>query len=291
MSERLFLRLDGDPPQGTETNAPGDTLQSFVVGAELSQHVSHILLYRETLPSGCEVLERVVPDGSVRLVFNLGDAPSVGEGAGLPVEAIGASTQPALVRLRQRMEGLSVTLRPGAASALLDIPAGELAGSAVPLDELWGADAAEALERLAAEPDTPGRLAVLHAILQRRLRRTQPSPCPAALRAARLISAAGGRQKLREVAESIGVGERRLQQLFHTHVGLSPRAWSRLSRLHHCLRALRLEQEPRWAELALRSGFYDQSHLANEFRALCGLTPTEFFGAVHVGSGSSKTAR
>jgi AraC-like DNA-binding protein len=291
VSDRLFLRLEGDLLYGPEANVPGNTLQAFGVGPELRQHVSHILLYRETLPHGHEALERVVPDGAVRLVFNLGDAPSVGESAGLPVEAVGASTQPALVRLRRRMEGLSVTLRPGAAAALLGVPAGEIAGGAVPLDELWHGDAAEALERLMGQPDDTARVAVLHAILQRRLRRTQTSACPAALRAARLISTGGGQRKLRDVAEAIGVGERRLQQLFRAHVGLSPRAWSRLSRLHHCLRALRLMQEPHWAELAQRSGFYDQAHLANEFRALCGLTPSEFFAAGNPSSGSSKTAR
>ena len=88
---------------------------------------------------------------------------------------------------------------------------------------------------------------------------------------------------------AIGVGERRLQQLFHAHVGLSPRAWSRLARMHGCLRALRLQPSPAWVDVALESGFYDQSHLVNEFRALCGVTPTEFMG--HAVSGSSKTAR
>ena len=106
--------------------------------------------------------------------------------------------------------------------------------------------------------------------------------------AAGLIAASGGQQPLREVAAAVGVGERRLQQLFHAHVGLSPRAWGRLARLHACLRALRRQPAPAWAEVALESGFYDQSHLANEFRALCGVTPTEFMG--HAISGSSKTS-
>jgi AraC-like DNA-binding protein len=45
---------------------------------------------------------------------------------------------------------------------------------------------------------------------------------------------------------------------------------------------------PGWAAVAADAGFYDQSHLANEFRALCGLTPTAFLQ--HTVSGSSKTA-
>jgi AraC-like DNA-binding protein len=257
----------------------------------LRGHVSHILLYRETFAEGHEVRERVLPDGAVRLVFNLGDAPSAGEGEGLAVEAIGASAAPVVVRMRRKVEGLSVTLRPGAAAALLGLPVGEIGGSAVHLDALWQGEGTELLGRMAEAPNDAARVELLHAVLQRRLRDSDAAAvnAVAAMHAARLIAASGGRRSLREVATAIGVGERRLQQIFHAHVGLSPRAWSRLARMHGCLRALRMQSSPAWADVALESGFYDQSHLVNEFRALCGVTPTEFMG--HAVSGSSKTAR
>jgi AraC-like DNA-binding protein len=266
-------------------------LRAFPVGAALRGHVSHILLYRETFAEGHEVRERVLPDGAVRLVFNLGDAPSAGESEGLAVEAIGASAAPVVVRMRRKVEGLSVTLRPGAAAALLGLPVGEIGGSAVHLDALWQGEGTELQGRMAEAPDDAARVEMLHAVLQRRLRDSSAAAgnTAAAMHAAQLIAASDGRRSLREVATTVGVGERRLQQLFHAHVGLSPRAWSRLARMHGCLRALRLQSSPAWADVALDSGFYDQSHLVNEFRALCGVTPTEFMG--HAVSGSSKTAR
>ena len=288
MAERLFLRLDEDPLHGQESSVPAGTLRAHPVSAALRGHVSHILLYRERFAKGQEVRERVLPDGAVRLVFNLGDAPSAGEGTGQPVAAIGASAAPVVVRMREKVEGLSVTLRPGAAAALLGVPVGEIAGHAVHLDELWRGDAAELLARIAEAPDDGTRVALLEAALQRRLREGDGAVHAAAVRAARLIAASGGRQPLRDVAAAVGVGERRLQQIFHAHVGLSPRAWGRLARLHDCLRALRLQPVPAWADVAVESGFYDQSHLVNEFRALCGVTPTEFLGRAV--SGSSKTA-
>ncbi|MGJ7505237.1 helix-turn-helix transcriptional regulator [Variovorax sp. ZT5P49] len=291
MAERLFLRLDDDPLHGPESGVPAGTLCAFPVGSALRAHVSHIMLYRETFADGHEVSERVLPDGAVRLVFNLGDAPSAGEGEGLAVEAIGASAAPVVVRMRRKVEGLSVTLRPGAAAALLGLPAGEIGGSVVHLDELWHGEGSGLLGRMAEAPDDAARVALLHAALQRRLPDGDAAGRPAAvaMHAARLIAASDGRRPLREVAAAVGVGERRLQQLFHAHVGLTPRSWSRLARLHGCLRALRLQSSPAWADVALDSGFYDQSHLVNEFRALCGVTPTEFMG--HAVSGSSKTAR
>ena len=287
MGERLFLRLDDDPLHGPESGVPAGTLSAFAVDAALRGHVSHIMLYRESFADGHEMRERVLPDGAVRLVFNFGDAPFVGDEQGQALEAIGASTAPVVVRMRRKVEGLSVTLRPGAAAVLLGLPAGEIGGTAVHLDALWRGEGMELLERMTEAPDDAARVAMLQAVLQRRLRDSDNAGNTIAMHAARLIAGSDGRRPLREVAAAVGVGERRLQQLFHVHVGLSPRAWSRLARMHGCLRALRQQPSPAWAEVALEGGFYDQSHLVNEFRALCGVTPTEFLDrAVSV---SSKT--
>ena len=48
-------------------------------------------------------------------------------------------------------------------------------------------------------------------------------------------------------------------------------------------RAIGIAEELRalWPELALDCGFYDQSHLANEFRAFSGISPTTYGAASH----------
>ena len=276
MPERLFVRLDEDPLHGPEADIPPGTLRAWPVRESLRSHVAHILLYREVIPSGTEVRERVVPDGAVRLVFNTASAPPAGSEAGRPADVIGASASPVVVRMRGRVEGLSITLRPGAAAALLGLPAGELTGTTVALEDLWPGGGTDLREQLAEAGGDEARVELLQSALHGRLVKGDAAAHRAAAHAARIIAVAGGRARLRDVAEAIGVGERRLQQLFHAHVGLSPRAWSRLARLHACLRRLRRAAPPAWAEVAVDSGFYDQSHLVNEFRALCGLTPTEF---------------
>jgi AraC-like DNA-binding protein len=200
---------------------------------------------------------------------------------------IGAHAAPALVRLRGAMDGLSLTLQPGATQALFGLPAGEFAGTTVPLDALWRGIASEVLEQLALAADDASRLRVLQAALRPRLRAPVPALTVVA-RASSLMRAADGLRSVRDVAETLGVGERRLQQLFHAQVGLSPRTFSRLVRLHSMLRALRQRPVAAWADVAAASGYYDQAHLANEFRALCGMTPGEF--ARRSISPSSKTA-
>jgi AraC-like DNA-binding protein len=204
--------------------------------------------------------------------------PTVGGGSAGRVLAVGASTTPVVVRLHGQVQGLSLTLRPGAAMALLGVPAHELGDGGVPLDALWPREGAGLLEQLAEQRDDRGRAAVLQAALLQRRQSGDAAAGRAARGAVALIAASQGRQRLRDVAASLGVGERRLQQLFRAQVGLSPRAYGRLARLHGCLRSLRAQLHPRWADVAVRSGFYDQAHLVNEFRALCGMTPGKFLG-------------
>lgn len=286
MAERLFVRLAEDREPGPETDAPAGSLRAGHVSTALSPFVTSVLAYREELGDR-ELLERVVPDGAVRLAFNFASAPSAGGGAGEQVEAIGASSEPALVRLRGTMDGLTVTLRPGTAAALLGVPAVELRGTAVGLDLLWAGEASSWLEELRTRNGPGARLRWLEQALLTRARRYAGDEWRCAARAAQLITSSGGRLSVRATAQTLGISERRLQQLFRQHVGLSPRSYARVARMHALLRVLRTTCAPAWARLADEAGFYDQAHLANEFRALCGLSPSAFLAHV---SGSSKTA-
>jgi AraC-like DNA-binding protein len=287
MRDRLFLRLPEDELHGPEAGPlAGATLRAFAPEAALQPFVGSILRYRETLPAGHAVREHVVPDGSLRLVVNLGDAPGSDEGPGLAAGVIGASAAPVQVALRGRMHAYSVTLLPGAALALFGVPAGEFSGTQASMEQLWGAEGAVLRERMADARSEPARVRILQAALAQRLH-TTAAPAVHARHAMRLI--AGSPLPLREIAARMGLSERRLQQLFHADVGLPPRTWRRLLRLQACLRRLRgLESAPHWAELATDCGFYDQAHLANEFQALCGMSPGAYWRSAV--SHSSKTA-
>ncbi|MDF2694333.1 MAG: Transcriptional regulator, AraC family protein [Labilithrix sp.] len=217
--------------------------------------------------------ERVLPDGAVHLIFNFGDRQAGERGAELACSAIGATCAPTRIVLTGAVEQLCVRLRVGAASAILGVPAGELTDHGIALDAIWGADAAEILERLHAVPHGAARGALLTALLRARVQRAEALSRPT-LEAVRRISGAGGRIRVRDLADDLGLGERRLQQLFHQHVGLSPRAMCRLARFRDVL-ARCSQRKQGWAELALEGGFYDQAHFSNEIRTFTGLTPGE----------------
>lgn len=279
MSERLFLNLPGEVRPGPETSTTFDRMPPLAVPPDLRSVIGQALGYREDFPSGTAVWERVLPDGAVRIVVDFSQP------AMLPsITVLGPRTRAELVRLSGRMDGLSLTLTPFAARAMLGVPIGEIADRALPLAELWGARAATLGERLHAAARNRDCGELIWASLRARLAYRDDRAPPALLR----VMAQQAPHRVQDAAGTLGLGERRLQQLCRDHLGLSPRSVGRIHRLHGLLRALRSVARPDWARLALDHGYCDQAHLAREFRRFTGLTPTDYRRRAI--SGSSKTA-
>lgn len=274
---RLVVNLPGDPLPGPETDAFPAEVGTLAVPPDLRPAIGQALVWRETRAPGQPIIEHVLPDGALRIWFDLSDA-------GAEPVILGPRLAPATVVLQGCLAGLSLALRPAAARSLLGGPVSEVRAQAVGLAAFWGPEARDLGERL-AWAGSPGRLAeTLWEGLRQRLRRAGWDAEGHAT-AGRLAAAVarGGRP------ETLGLGERRLQQLCAEHLGLAPREHRRLARWHDLLRRLRAVDRPDWAALALDHGWYDQAHMARDFRAFSGMTPKAYL-ALAV-SGSSKTAR
>lgn len=267
MPERLFFRLHDEPAHGPESKLPAGSLAVHEVLPALRPWLAGVISYREDFGDAEGWRERIIPDAALRLVLPL-------DGSTGP-QLIGLSTRPALLPLRGRIEGLSLTLRPGAARSLLGgLPASELSEQTLPLADGWDGEAERLQELLLRCPPAARPLRLQQALLA--LLRQRRPPDDGAARLVDLLAArAASPSPVSALVDASGLSERRLQQLFAAELGLPPKRYSRLLRLHGLLRRLRSQQgEPDWAGLALDQGFADQSHLIHEFRRFTGLLPS-----------------
>ncbi|MCI4061687.1 helix-turn-helix domain-containing protein [Micromonospora sp. R77] len=137
-------------------------------------------------------------------------------------------------------------------------------------------------------PDWPRRFALLDAALVDRLAGAAPVD-PALVAAWRLLAGSGGRIGVAEVVEEVGWSRRHLAVRFRRELGLPPKVVARLLRFQTAYASLGRElitapgAEPvpgaGWAELAVRCGYYDQSHLIRDFRQFTGESPSELTAA------------
>jgi AraC-like DNA-binding protein len=74
-------------------------------------------------------------------------------------------------------------------------------------------------------------------------------------------------------AAAVGLSERQMRRRFTAAVGLAPKPYLRVRRLHAVLAAARHAGRPSWATLAVDAGFFDQPHMFAEFRRSVGCVP------------------
>jgi methylphosphotriester-DNA--protein-cysteine methyltransferase len=78
-------------------------------------------------------------------------------------------------------------------------------------------------------------------------------------------------------AREAEVSPKKLIRLFAEEVGMTPKAYLRVSRFQRVLARIHAAQSVDWMEEVERHGYYDQPHFIHEFREFSGFTPTEYF--------------
>lgn len=225
-----------------------------------------------------------IPRPEIQLVARFGPSTATG----LDVHALGVRQTVKRKLIRRGQRAVTARLPLAAPPAVLGAPASAIAERIVPLEDLWG-DAAtrRLLDHLADARDTIAAAAVLERAIAERMATSPEDRGHAQLArdaAARLTGA-----NVHAVAADLGVSERHLRRIFREAVGVSPKAFARLTRFHRALRAARADADASWATIAAAAGYYDQAHLIAEFRAVAGVTPRALLVELRAGSGSSGT--
>lgn len=201
----------------------------------------------------------VLPDGCVDLIWR----------AGRDLVVAGPATRPVHAALPAGTTTVGVRWRPGAGGIGLGLPLDALRDETVPVEELWGRDAAEALsEQLADAATTAARLSLLQDVVAARqgvdgfgagrseriatassgpaegtpaalpgpLGRMAASAAPAdslvaaACRAVAADAAAGRVTAVGPLADALALSERQLLRRFRAAVGYGPRTLARVLR-------------------------------------------------------------
>lgn len=228
--------------------------------------------------------ERLMPDGALALVVNLDedrvrvyDPVDRSESHRLSGAVImGAHQRFFVIDTAEQRNVLGVQFLPGGALPFLTLPADELQGQHISLEDIWGPGARRFRDRLLATPSHRERCRLMEQ---------------------ELLTRAAGRLELRnevrfavkafedgagtvaDVIESTGLSARRFTELFRTAVGLTPKAYSMVRRFQSAIRSIEATRDPDWAAIALSCGYFDQAHFNHDFRTFSGINPTKYAAA------------
>lgn len=224
---------------------------------------------------------KVMPIPSLHVMVNLGQPFEVyGHDQPQPFTtctdawAVGLWSTSHIVHWPQKVDFLGVHFKPGGAYPFFRQPLSELHNQVVSLDAIWGSFAAEIRERLYAAPTIRARLCLLERLL---LTRLDEEPCGLNIvqYAISEIARNNGGLSIRDLSNHIGISQNHLRTQFNRMVGIPAKELARLYRFAHIHKTMNATLDVDWAQMALQSGYYDQSHFNKDFMEFVGHRPTD----------------
>jgi AraC-like DNA-binding protein len=231
--------------------------------------------------------ECLMPDAEPAIIFNLReggiriyDADDLTRHRTFSGAVIsGARTGAFVIDAFQEDRVFGIQFHPGGTFPFFRAPASELENQTADLDCLWRGTGEELRERLLAAENIEEMFGLAQACLLAQL--VRPMELHPAVRFARgEFSRQPHRVSVASVQEAIGLSQRRFIQLFHSQMGLTPKAFCRVRRFQRVLHRVHGVKEVDWTDVALESGYFDQAHFIHDFREFSGLTPRQYLARV-----------
>lgn len=184
--------------------------------------------------------------------------------------AFGSTTRATDYELDPALNYLGIRFRPGKSRPFLDLNPWELRDHHLHIDRIGGVAADVLLDVCAsANAAQVGMTKVMQRLdtIAQRL-----DPRPSLIEAlTEYVERQCGTVSVAELARQAALSERQLERLFQSHIGMSPKLFSRIVRYGAIRKALAAGSHLS-ADLAAQFGYTDQSHLSRDYQAFARAT-------------------
>ena len=188
-----------------------------------------------------------------------------------PSFAAGLYAGPVLIESDGGAECVQVDFTPLGAYRFFGSAVVDLAARMVDMSDVLGREGRQLRERLGATPGWQNRFDLVEDFVAGRANHL---PSPEIEFAYRRLARSAGGARITALAKEIGWSRKHLVSRFRSELGLAPKPVARIMRFHRACRLAHAGEARGWAGIAAESGYADQAHLAREFSALAGETPT-----------------
>jgi AraC-like DNA-binding protein len=218
---------------------------------------------------------RVLPDVAVSLAFQV-----FRDDQGRPVDGgpllIGPKLRPQIYNIIPGRELAAIRFKPEWVAPVLGVDPLDTEDQIIDLEATHPAAGARLRELLWRTRSAREAIDVLaRFVIDSRASRL--SPPPNAVAALEMVRRTAGRLPCEHVAGRLGLSARHLRRQVIGAMGFSPKAYARVVRFVSTMLMADASEHPAWADLAVRAGYCDQSHLIRDAVAMTGTSPAELF--------------
>ena len=224
-----------------------------------------------------DVPQRIIPTGSVSLVFHRGGRMLSGTTHDFQPRSFLCGQASGYDELKQTgpVDMIHVTFKPFGAKAFFRMPLYETNGLTIPADALGDRGLNELEDKLYGTPDAVQCVRLIEEYLLKRLSISKAYHFGRMAAVIRAIDA--GETDIVRLADLSCLGYKQFKRVFSDYVGPNPKDFLRVVRFHRALHVKQNHPDVPLAQLAVDAGCYDQAHLTREFKAFSGYTPSEYF--------------
>ncbi len=187
----------------------------------------------------------------------------------------GVSTRKFTRVLAGKGRAFGVKFRPGGFRPFVRQAVSSLTGRIVPAHDIFGDEAHRLEHQLRSATQDAEVVDAVHSFFLLRI----PAPDNSIDTVASLVEQILLDRDIKTVddlAARTRTGKRTLQRLFQEYVGVPPKWVIRRYRLHDLIDRINSGEKIDWATLAQDLGYFDQSHLINDFKSIVGRPPAQY---------------
>jgi AraC-like DNA-binding protein len=217
-----------------------------------------------------EVTPKVFPDGCTNVIFEFDKTKGISY-----ANLFGTTTTFIEVNMPKSTQMFGISFRPLGITAFTRIPVNEFTDRAIELESLETLFDNSFCERLPEKQSVEDMITHTNNYLVNQLPRLY-FPDKRIIRAMDLISLTKGQLNFADLASEVCLCQRHFERKFKSAIGVSPKTFAKIFRFKHVLQCLGNYPHKNLLTIAEEYGYYDHTHLINDFKTLSGDTPTDF---------------
>lgn len=220
-----------------------------------------------------------VPTGMMSLIFHRGNQLlSVSENKFHPrVFLCGQEKAFANLQYTGQIDMLSVVFQPAGARVFFNLPLQKLYNIRVTASDMEDKELLKLEKTLTHTEDNRLCIALIEQFLTRRLTHLEEHNIKRIDTTIRLINS--GQTDIRQLSDAACLSTKQFNRVFSEHIGCNPKEFARIIRFQRALHTIETKPQTPLTTLAYQCGYFDQSHMIKDFKALSGLTPSEYIAA------------
>lgn len=219
---------------------------------------------------------RTVPTGMMSLIFHRGNRLfSIHENELHPRTFLSGHDKAfADLKYRGQIRMISVVFYPAGVRAFFNLPIIKTYNQRLTAGDLGDKEWSILESSLTSTEDDPMCVLLIEQFLLKRLTRLGKCNWNRVEAAIRLINS--GQTDVAVLADAACLSQKQFNRIFSEYVGSNPKAFARTIRFQKALHLLQTQPQISFTALTYECGYFDQSHLIKDFKALSGYTPTEY---------------